>query len=122
MKPFKEIQNFVTKSDPILLPVELYFMTHVHKGPQSELKKAFDSLDQKKRDKYEKIVDRNRREFMETLQNYVSSVQDEEQAKFKDKVQRVLKEQNEKIGWSKVKESSDEDSSSDSTSSDEDSD
>lgn len=102
--------------------VELYFMKHVHKGPESELKQAFDNLAPKKREKYSKIVDDTRREFMENLQNYINSIDKTEQAKFRAKVQRVFKEQDEQISWSKVKEESSDDGSSSDESSSSDSD
>lgn len=89
-------------------------MKHVHKGPASELKSAFDSLSTKKREKYEQIVDKNRKDFMASLENYIQSVDKKEQEKFKHKVQLVFKEQEELIGWSKVKSDSDSDSSSES--------
>lgn len=89
-------------------------MKHVHKGPDSELKSAFDSLSTKKREKYEQIVDTNRKNFMASLESYIQSVDKKEQEKFKHKVQQVFKEQEELIGWSKVKNDSDSDSSSES--------
>lgn len=91
-------------------------MENVHKGPVSELKSAFESLSSKKREKYEKIVEQNRRQFMENLQNYIASVDKNEQESFRAKIQKTLQVQDEKIKWSKIKDSSDESESSGSSS------
>jgi hypothetical protein len=93
--------------------VELYFMKHIYKGPQSGIKAAFDKLSAKKREKFEKIVDDNRRSFMAKLQTYIDSIDQHDQDKFKEKVQRTLKEQDELIACSKDNEESSSESADD---------
>jgi hypothetical protein len=97
-------------------------MKHVYKGPPDGIKEAFDSLSAKKREKYEKVVDQNRKDFMVQLQTYINSLETADQERFKEKVQRVFKEQDALIDWSKEQEESSSSSDSDSDKSDEDSD